>query len=142
MEYQVKIDINQKAKLCYTYYTESEKIKQWMPNLKDIKSTKGHLFSLYSQGYFIFNQHGHEMLMEIEVTDIKEPYEISMTYRVPGAVNGCINRFIEQQNKTVWMMDVTFEFEEDPNLDIEVFKNSTKASMEIFKHFMEELHHE
>jgi hypothetical protein len=39
-------------------------------------------------------------------------------------------------------MDVVFEFEEDPNLDIEIFKQSTLSSMEVFKKYMEEHTHD
>lgn len=137
MEYQVSIDIQRPASECFSYYTESEKIKMWMPNLKDIVNSKGRLFSLNSQGYFIFDQKGHDMLMEIEVTELKDPYEITIIYRVPGAKNVCVNRFENHNGYTLWIMDVIFEFEEDPNLDIEIFKKSTLSSMEIFKQYME-----
>ncbi|MDY0339276.1 MAG: hypothetical protein RBQ78_05885 [Acholeplasmataceae bacterium] len=73
------------------------------------------------------------MLMEVEVLDMKEPYEITMIYRVPGAKNTCINHFNDKNGHTQWIMDVIFEFDEDPNLDLEIFKKSTRMSMEVLK---------
>jgi len=142
MEYQVSIDIQKPANTCFSYYTKPEKIKMWMPNLKDIVDLKGHLFSLHSQGYFIFDQMGRQMIMEIEVTEFKSPYDITIIYRVPGAKNVCVNHFENKNGHTLWTMDVLFEFEEDPNLDIEIFKQSTLSSMEVFKKYMEEHAHE
>lgn len=139
MEYQVSINIHKPAHMCYEHYTESKHIKKWLPQLKDIVDTKGELFTLGSQGYFIFHQKGHEMIMEIEVTQIEKPWDITMVYKVPGAFNQCKNHFINHDKHTLWIMDVIFEFEEDPNLSIELFKQSTLKSMEIFKAYMEGL---
>ena len=85
MEYQVSIDIQKPANECFSYYTKPEKIKMWMPDLKDIVDSKGHLFSLHSQGYFIFDQKGRKMTMEIEVTEQKVLMISRFIYRVPGA---------------------------------------------------------
>ncbi|MBN2268436.1 MAG: SRPBCC domain-containing protein [Acholeplasmataceae bacterium] len=142
MEYQVDIEIQKPANECFKAYTEVDIIMKWLPNLLSIKNTKGKLFTESSEGYFVFDQHGHEMIMEIEVVEVKSPYQITMIYRVPGAKNTCINQFKELNHHTHWVMNVIFEFEEDPNLDIEIFKKSTLMSMEIFKKHMEESHHD
>ena len=137
MEYQVEIDILKPASLCYDAYTKIDHIKKWMPNLNEIIHTKGHLFEANSIGFFEFNQMGKKMLMEVEVLDMKEPYGITMIYRVPGAKNTCINHFNDKNGHTQWIMDVIFEFDEDPNLDLEIFKKSTRMSMEVLKNYLE-----
>jgi hypothetical protein len=56
---------------------------------------------------------------------------------VPGAWNRCDNHFIEKGGQTLWKMDVIFKFEQDMNVALERFIEKTKASMMVFKSFVE-----
>jgi len=138
MEYQVTVTIDNTSALCFKHYTEPEKIKKWLPQLKDVVSTERNLFDQGSKGYFVFDQNGHDMLMEIEVIATNH-HEVTIDYRVPGAYNRCLNKFIEHEHKVIWTMDVIFLFDEDPNLSEEVFIQSTTSSMNVFKHYIEGL---
>jgi hypothetical protein len=133
MKYQVKMLIKQNILVVAKNYLNKELMFKWMHNLLEIKEENGVLFEKNSTGFLVFDQ----MKMKITINESNLPHLITATYEIPYVKNICINHFIEQDNDTLWVMDVTFDFEKEMNLDQNLFIEKTRSSMQIYKEFIE-----
>ncbi|RJX24124.1 MAG: SRPBCC family protein [Acholeplasma sp.] len=137
MKYQVDLFVSAPREKVFSAYLDHDAMKEWETGLTKIESIQGSLFDEGSIGYlhFIFGE--HQMKMKVTNEKIECPDHIIQIYEVPGAWNRCDNHFIDLKDKTHWIMDVEFRFDEDPNLPIERFMDKTKAGMAIFKAYIE-----
>jgi len=138
MNYVLDMVIETSREACLKGYLEANHMYQWQSNLKSVEHEVGHLFDAHAMGYLNFEMGNYTMRMKVTVASNDLPEAISIIYEVTGAWNKCIHKFTEtSEGYTHWQMDVEFQFEQDPSLDISIFMSKTKESMILFKNYME-----
>jgi len=137
MNYTVDILIDAPREKVASLYVDLNRMSEWETGLKSIEHTDKHLFETGSKGIFHFEFNEIKMPMKVSVEKNELPHQIIQIFEVPGAWNRCDNHFIEKGGQTLWKMDVIFKFEQDTNVALERFIEKTKASMMVFKSFVE-----
>lgn len=137
MNYTVDILIDAPREKVASLYVDLNRMSEWETGLKSIEHTDKHLFETGSKGIFHFEFNEIKMPMKVSVEKNELPHQIIQIFEVPGAWNRCDNHFIEKGGQTLWKMDVIFKFEQDMNVALERFIEKTKASMMVFKSFVE-----
>jgi len=137
MNYTVDILIDAPREKVASLYVDLNRMSEWETGLKSIEHTDKHLFETGSKGIFHFEFNEIKMPMKVSVEKNELPHQIIQIFEVPGAWNRCDNHFIEKGGQTLWKMDVVFKFEQDMNVALERFIEKTKASMMVFKSFVE-----
>ena len=137
MNYTVDILIDSPREKVASLYVDLKLMHQWEIGLKSIEHTEKHLFETGSKGIFHFEFNEIKMPMKVSVEKNELPHEIIQIFEVPGAWNRCDNHFIDKGEQTLWKMDVIFKFEQELNIPLERFIEKTKASMNVFKTFVE-----
>lgn len=137
MNYKIDIIIKAQKEDIARLYVDKLKMPLWEKGLTRIVDVKGKLFDTDSFGQLIFSFDQHTIVMDVSVEENKLPDSITQIFKVPGVVNRCKHEFIALGNETQWVMDVTFEFDVDPQIPEKRFHEKTMASMLMFKHFVE-----
>lgn len=137
MKYSVEMMIDASLEKVAALYVDLNLMPQWEIGLKSIEHTEKHLFETGSKGIFHFEFNEIKMPMIVSVEKNELPHHIIQIFEVPGAWNRCDNHFIEKSGQTLWKMDVMFKFEQEINVPLERFMEKTKASMTVFKTFVE-----
>jgi len=133
MEYKVELVVNNSKDVVSNNYLNKENMFKWMSNLTDIKSLNGSLFEENSSGLLIFDN----MEMMVSVNRLDLPNLIVTTYQLGKVINRTINHFFDFEGKTLWVMEVTFDFNIKIDVDESVFRNKTLESMKLYKNFIE-----
>lgn len=137
MKYRVEIIINEQIERVTALYIDRESMPLWEKGLIQIKDIDGTLFNSNTHGELIFSFNNEPMIMGVTVEENNLPHSITQVFSVPGAVNRCHHTFIPIDNKTEWIMDVSFDFEQEHHIPEERFYQKTLESMMIFKDFVE-----
>ncbi len=137
INYSVTLTIEKPTSLVSALFVDKTLMPVWEDGLTKIEDVIGTLFDEGSIGKLIFSFDHSAMTMGVHVHENNLPHRIVIEYTVPGAINHCVNTFIEFDCVTHWTMDVTFTFVDEVTLPRERFIQKTTKAMELFKAFVE-----
>ena len=142
MQYQVEMVLPFKRTFVIEKFLNLDEMTRWEKGLSHIEVIEGTLFESDSKGVLVFSFGDHEMRMHMTVKHVNLPDSIDLIYEVPGVWNLCVNHFIEDNQNTRWIMDVTFTFEEHMDVPKERFIDKTTEGMMQFKTYLIETYGE
>jgi len=137
MHYSVSDTINKPRQSVIDALVDVEKMKRWQQGMLGIESTSGILFQQGSSGYQLYEGVGVIPKLKVSVPYSNLPEAITLVYEIPGVINTCAYRFIEENGATTYQLDVTFEFIDGTQPDEHVFKAGTIAMMKPLKEYVE-----
>ena len=138
MKYTIEMMVQKNREACIDGYLNPKHMMTWQTHLKNLENVQGSWLEPQSVYMMHFDFGAHQMHMKLTTQENQLPDSIHLIYEVTGAWNLCINHFKDLGNQTLWTMEVEFKFEVDPQLDINIFKQKTTESMDIFKQYMEQ----
>lgn len=118
-------------------FVNSDLYHLWQPGIQSYTHVTNTIHQVGAIGILRYSTQDAIHEMREEIKEISLPHHIKYEYTVPGVINRCDNKFSKTEDGVLWKMDITFIFDNKPQLDIEVFKEQTLKSMNQFKHFME-----
>ncbi len=136
MKYQVQLSLPVSTRRAFEHFIDRQAMLQWENGLTMIEDLKGTLFQEQSQGYLVFASLPQPMKMKVTVEYLDPPHIATLVYEVPGAWNRCMNRFEDDSNGCMWVMDVEFRFENEPSVGQEQFEKATLKSMQVYRDYL------
>lgn len=137
--YTCELLINKDITSLTSIFCDDEMILKWQPNLDKIEYIIGHQYDQDSIRKLYFKVKDKHMIMKETISFMQLPQRIKQIYQLGDVINYCDNHFSSRNNKTIWKMDVIFEFKNQPPTTQEAFEMKTMESMLAFKNFVESI---
>lgn len=134
MNYQCEVMINATLEQVVNGILDHEKMMHWHEDLVEVVPVEQE-----ENSFLLIYKVGEEHYAMKEIIDAHNlPESLIYRYEVPGATKEHKFLFIEDEGKTLWINDVSLEFEKPLNIPTELFNKKTRQEMERFKHYIEQ----
>ncbi|MDY0210074.1 MAG: hypothetical protein RBQ91_01535 [Acholeplasma sp.] len=137
-EYTISVEIHRPRQVVAETYIDYEQFKHYQaPLFKGYRLLKGRL---YHEGAVVELKYQYKnklFYMQEVLSDCDLPHSITQNYLLGDVKNKCKSTFIDKGDKTLWRMEVVFQFEKDEGQDKFSFMKKTEEDMIAFKTFME-----
>ncbi|MBM7454081.1 hypothetical protein JN09_001425 [Acholeplasma morum] len=115
----------------FKYYQE--------PEFVGYRLLKGSLYHEDSLVELAYKYNDRVFYMQEAISKCDLPNSITQNYLLGDVKNKCVSTFTENGDKTLWSMEVTFQFSKDEGQDKFTFMKKTEEDMFAFKTYMENL---
>ena len=133
MDYTCEVMINARLEEVVNALLDHNVMLQWQKELSKVVPVEQE-----ENAYLLFYKVGNEELaMKESIKEENLPESITVRSEVPGAYKESINYFIEDNGKTIWMIEVALHFDKPNNIPKEAFNEKTFKDMLKFKAFIE-----
>lgn len=143
MKYVTEIIIDKPRDLVVSQMRDKEASFKWMEGLKSFDLIEGEMEQVNSKYKMVFENNGKTQSMIETITHFDPPKKITTTYEMGSVWNECVNRFVEFETKTKYIMDTEFKFGFPWVLFAwamkPIFKKQTLKGMIDFKNYVESL---
>jgi len=140
IHYQEKVVIKRSRNQVVDAILDYQSMKEWQPSLKKVELKEGKWKEEGHKVHLIYQTKNQEpMIMEESIESMSLPHKIIHTYRLGTTFNQNVSYFESFGADTMWTMEVSFHFEEEPEATKASFERSTRQSMTAFKRYVESL---
>lgn len=141
MKYTVEVIIDLPRDKVIELFDSTENMYNWQPTLKSHKQLSGDPGKKDAKMKLVYNERGKDMEMIETIIEQNLPEKMVTAYEAKGVYNVNINNFVEEADKTRWIMEADFKFKGFMRVMAffmrGAFPKSTLASMNMFKDFAE-----
>ncbi len=137
MKYQCVVHVYAPLEKVSKLFLEYERYKDWQAHFIGYTLLEGQLKETGAKGVLRYAAANQLQEMNEYLEEVALPHRIVNVYSMHGVTNRCENTFETTEEGVKWTMDVEFDFDIPPALDIQMFINQTTSTMESFKHFIE-----
>ena len=133
MDYTCEVMINARLEEVLNALLDHETMLKWQKELSRVVPVEQE-----ENSYLLFYKVGNEELaMKETIKEENLPESITYRYEVPGAFKEDYNYFIEQEDKTLWVVNVALHFDQPNLIPKDAFNQKTVSDMLRFKEFIE-----
>lgn len=141
MKYRTEITINLPRQQVTELFDDPDNLTQWQPTLVSFDHLTGEAGQPGAKSRLVYDQNGRTLEMVETITTRDLPDEFAGVYEAPGVKNRIVNTFVEENGKTRWIAENTFEFSGFMRIMAffmrGAFPRQTREFMENFKRFAE-----
>lgn len=140
MHYQEKVVIKRSRNVVVDAMLDYQSMNEWQSSLVKVELKKGKWKEEGHKVHLIYQTKNQEpMVMEESIESMSLPHKMIHTYRLGSTFNRNVSYFESFGADTMWTLDVSFHFEEEPESSQLTFERSTRQSMTAFKKYVESL---